>query len=82
VDRSVIFPVPVSLLGSLSLRCECLHEWSVACVLHTYRFHRHRRARLEVLGDHARDEVLSFSGHRSGRPFNGWGCQACSYKTH
>lgn len=29
----------VSLIGSLSLRCECLHEWSFACVLHTYRSH-------------------------------------------
>lgn len=27
--------VLVSLIGSLSLRCECLHEWNSACVLHT-----------------------------------------------
>lgn len=61
--------VLVSLIGSLSLRCECLHEWSSACVLHTYRsYHNHYFTGFEIFRNYVRDEP-SFSTRRSGRFF-------------
>lgn len=60
--------VLVSLIGSLSLRCECLHEWSSACVLHTYRSHHsHYFTGFEIFRNYVRDEPSSFSTRRSGR---------------
>lgn len=66
--------VLVSLIGSLSLRCECLHEWSSACVLHTYRsYHNHYFTGFEIFRNYVRDELSSFSTRRSGRFFfSGW----------